>query len=524
MFQKVALIGLLTFVDRGSILQCLAGLAICNLVLVAMVKDRPYLDEKTNVLSIVGQLIVVLSFLSALLMRVDLEGEAFTVDMVGFVILAANVPMMLYLIYDTWFTMQEEIHAAQLDMIAAELGGPGAKYKCLRDVNITKKLKGFKKEKQIIGVLKVGEEITALDQGFTMKGTARIQFDLTQTLPDVPEEGEQLEEGADPALMTPQPVWVSYHEGGVTGARNLILVTGEKKPPMTGKLYVGLLRHDKTLAVTVYRAKGLKDMDLLGKNDNYVKVFVNGEEKRTTILENTGAAPMWGAQLKGKPGCEGECFEYEGVDKISSVQFQCFDFDEGGDETDDMIGQCSLPLGEVVDAERETGGEVWRWSGWRTVRESSGELAAELEVTEEDLVERGDMPPDIPYHVVMASDLADKSKAGLEVTKLAANKSKEKGKAAVAKAKEKNQNRKVKDVDMDEMEDGPETQNPLASGAAAAAAGGGLTFEVEGDSPPAAAAADAVGDLQDVEDNMNGAGAGATHELEDQMPMGVEEV
>ena len=114
------------------------------------------------------------------------------------------------------------------------------------------------------------------------------------------------------------------------------------------------------------------------------------------------------------------------------------------------------------------------------------------------------------------------AKAGLEVTKLAANKSKEKGKAAVAKAKEKNQNRKVKDVDMDEMEDGPETQNPLASGAAAAG-GGGLTFEVEGDSPPAAAAADAVGDLQDVEDNMNGAGAGATHELEDQMP-GVEEV
>jgi hypothetical protein len=141
LLQKVALIGLLTFVDRGSILQCLAGLAICNLVLVAMVKDRPYLDEKTNVLSIVGQLIVVLSFLSALLMCVDLEGEAFTVDMVGFVILAANVPMMLYLIYDTWFTMQEEIHAAQLDMIAAELGGPGAKYKCLRDVDITKKLR-----------------------------------------------------------------------------------------------------------------------------------------------------------------------------------------------------------------------------------------------------------------------------------------------------------------------------------------------------------------------------------------------
>ena len=64
-----------------------------------MYKDRPYLDEKTNILSLTGQLIVVMSFLSALLMRVDLEGEAFTVDMVGFIILAMNVPMMGYLIY-----------------------------------------------------------------------------------------------------------------------------------------------------------------------------------------------------------------------------------------------------------------------------------------------------------------------------------------------------------------------------------------------------------------------------------------
>ena len=183
------------------------------------------------------------------------------------------------------------------------------------------------------------------------------------------------------------------------------------------------------------------------------------------------------------------------MDKISSVQFQCFDFDEGGDETDDMIGQCSLPLGEVIDAERETAGEVWRWSGWRTVRESSGELAAELEVAEKDLVERGDMPPDIPYHVAMASDLADKSKAGLEVTKLAASKSKERGKAAVAKAKGKNQNRKMTDTTtmMDESADGPATQNPLAVGAAAAS-GGGLSFEVEGGSPLAAVAAADVAD------------------------------
>lgn len=463
MFQKVALIGLLTFVDRGSILQCVTGLCISNGVFVAMVKDQPYLDHKTNVLSTVGQFIVVLSFLSALLMRVNLEGEAYLVDVVGTVLICANIPMMVYLLYDTWVTMQEEINAAQLDMIAAELGGVGAKYKCLNEVNITKKLKGFGKQKNIIGTLREGQEITALDQGFTAKGTARIKFDLLQTLPV--SDGD--EGGQDPAMTEPQPVWVSYHVGGMAGMRYLALITGEKKPPMTGKLFIGLMRHNKTLLVTVYRAKALRDMDFLGGNDNYVKIFVNGEEKRTTTLYNTGATPMWGAQSNGHPGCEGETLEFENIDEIVSVRFQCFDEDDGGDETDDLIGQCNLPIGEIVDPERETSGEIWKWSGWRTVRESNGDVAQELDVDEKDVITRGDMPPDIPYHMAIAQNLAEKSKTGLALTKAAATKSK----AAVANAKNSGKDSE----DMDGIEE-HQTNNPLARVGVARPK---LTFEME---------------------------------------------
>ena len=162
--------------------------------------------------------------------------------------------------------------------------------------------------------------------------------------------------------------WIRFNEAGVTGARNLVLIAAPKMAPKTGKLFIGLVRREQTLVVTVYRAKGLKNMDFLGKNDNYVKVFVNGEEKRTSTLDNTGAAPMWGAAATtdGPEGCTGETLEFDNVQTIMSVQMQCWDWDEGGDEKDDLIGQCSLPLADVIDAEREMSGLSWEWAGWRT--------------------------------------------------------------------------------------------------------------------------------------------------------------
>ena len=83
MVQKVVLIGLLAFIDRGSILQCLIGLIISNLVLMAMVRCQPYDKLQTNVLCIAGQSVVVLSYLSAMLLRMDLGNERLTVDAIG---------------------------------------------------------------------------------------------------------------------------------------------------------------------------------------------------------------------------------------------------------------------------------------------------------------------------------------------------------------------------------------------------------------------------------------------------------
>ena len=351
-YQKVSLIGLLTFIDRGSILQCLVGLIICNFVLVVMINEMPYVDQKTNILSITGQFLVVLSFLSALLLRVDLSAEMFTVDMIGTVILAANVPMLLYLTYDTIITMRDELHAAPIDMLQAEMGGENATYVCLREVQIQPTLgRNTNLSKDFsLGTVKQHQQVTALEQGFTQLGTARLRIDKG---------------------------WVSFcaKGGSITAERYFVLVKDPDRAKTTGKVKLRVDRTGSLLRVTIICAKGLKDMDLRGGNDDYVIVRVNGEaEQRTGTLKNAGANPIWNNGA-------GETLEFPDVGPLRRIHVQCYDEDKLS--ADDLIGECTLPLDEIVDGEKESVGDTWWWEGWRVVRESTGELAKLLPDAEE---------------------------------------------------------------------------------------------------------------------------------------------
>ena len=127
MGQKVTLIGLLTFIDRGSILQALLGLIISAFILMAMLGSHPYNQRRTNVLSISGQVIIVLAYLGAVLLRVDLTGEMFTNVHIGYVMVASNVPMSIYLLYDG-LVVKMELHHARIDLLRAEIGAIGSKY------------------------------------------------------------------------------------------------------------------------------------------------------------------------------------------------------------------------------------------------------------------------------------------------------------------------------------------------------------------------------------------------------------
>ena len=49
MLEKVVLVGIITFIDRGSILQVLVGLILTNCMMISFVNQRPYLELKTNI-------------------------------------------------------------------------------------------------------------------------------------------------------------------------------------------------------------------------------------------------------------------------------------------------------------------------------------------------------------------------------------------------------------------------------------------------------------------------------------------
>ena len=353
MLQKVVLIGLLSFVERGSILQCLVGLVVTNCVLLALVRAQPYQKFQTNVLVILGQAIIVMSYLSALLMRVNLDSESFTVDTIGSVIILANVPIVFYLVIDTYKTVKDQMMSAQIDLLASELGGASGRYLCKKDVDITDKLKLSKKKEsdKLVGSVVAGEEVVAVGQGFTEQGNARIQ----------------LKDG-----------WVSFSDGGLIGKRNFVLLPSDTQEK-AGKLKFKVERDGSKLVATVKQASGLKDMDGMfghvltavhlkdhGKNDVYVTVEVNGQRRSTSTIVDAGAKATW------QDGGEALEFDLTG-DELSSIVLECYDQDYAADnqaDSSDFIGGLVFPL------EPFNGAPTWEWDGSRVIRDKKPEAGA----------------------------------------------------------------------------------------------------------------------------------------------------
>ena len=123
-------------------------------------------------------------------------------------IIIANVPMAVILVWDTYHTMKNELQTAQTNLLSSELGGRGERYLCKKEVEITKKLNFRKRTKTVLGKIQPGEEVVALGQGFNKKADARLKIDRG---------------------------WVSFSSDGLLGDRYFTLMHSDK-PERTGKL------------------------------------------------------------------------------------------------------------------------------------------------------------------------------------------------------------------------------------------------------------------------------------------------
>eukprot|EP01043_Picozoa_sp_COSAG02_P033908 COSAG02_NODE_2340_length_9105_cov_47.424051_5_plen_1377_part_01 len=277
MMQKVTLVGLLTFIDRGSVLQCLAGLFVANVVLMAMLKDRPYIEVKTNVLAIFGQQILVVAFLSSLLLRVDLTGEAFTANTIGNVLLASNVPMIVYLIYDCTVSMKYEIHAAKIDLLRASLGDIGAHYRCIVDegVEINPNMRDF------------------LGSGISVKGIkAKAPNVIGRVDKDevVVANGQAIDfhpQGGSVARLHIKSKgvrgWCSFNHPGAFGKRNFVLVSTQNvKGEASAIIHCKAKRKGNVVSVTIMECGDiLNDLEDGERKAIFVLVRVNGVSQRT---------------------------------------------------------------------------------------------------------------------------------------------------------------------------------------------------------------------------------------------------
>jgi hypothetical protein len=230
--------------------------------------------------------------------------------------------------YDTYETMKDSINSVQLDLLASELGGIGGKYVCKQTVEVTGKLNFRKRNKKVTAMVKEGDTIVAIKQGFNKRGDARL---LTAT------------------------GWVSFSSGGLLGQRNFDLLEAPKAEK-TGSLHFKIERYGTRLIATVIHARGLANKDFLGKNDVYTVVEVNGVRKQTATLDNAGANAAWGG--------EGEAIEFKvGVGALDAIVLECWDEDETNE--DDLIGVCVFPV-----AAFDAAGDTWGpWEGSRVLRE-----------------------------------------------------------------------------------------------------------------------------------------------------------
>jgi hypothetical protein len=110
----------------------------------------------------------------------------------------------------------------------------------------------------------------------------------------------------------------------------------------------------------VLECRGLKEMDLVGENDVFVAVHIDGEVLKTSVVDGGGAAPRWNR------GSGQELLFTPNVGDPQTMLVRAFDQDKGKDE---LIGTLASTLGE------HSYDEDWSFCDWYGLHDAEGRQA-----------------------------------------------------------------------------------------------------------------------------------------------------
>jgi hypothetical protein len=148
-------------------------------------------------------------------------------------------------------------------------------------------------------------------------------------------------------------------------------LTDQAKGAKTGRVRVQLRwrpapkldPYGRRLRVTVLECRGLKKMDLVGENDVFVAVHIDGEVLKTSVVDGGGAAPRWNR------GSGQELLFTPNVGDPQTMLVRAFDQDKGKDE---LIGTLASTLGE------HSYDEDWSFCDWYGLHDAEGSQTGEI--------------------------------------------------------------------------------------------------------------------------------------------------
>ena len=176
----------------------------------------------------------------------------------------------------------------------------------------------------ILAVLKLNEVLN------TKRGMKQRRSQWGNITGSVADAAEKVKDAVEDAFS-----YIRTRSRTITGG-----VFGGSAPRQSSALLPGPTPRFK-LQCTVLECAELAKADVFSQNDVFVTATLDGQERRSSTIDEGGANPVWGSG-------EGESFDWKVAAAPQDVAIVVWDADVAS--VNDIIGECRVPLGSELDS------------------------------------------------------------------------------------------------------------------------------------------------------------------------------